>query len=373
MADVARAAGVSHQTVFRVVNDLPGVRVATRLRVLAAVEGLGYRRNSAARALVTGRSQVLGVITLHTSLYGPASALNALERAAYAAGYFLSVETLRSTEPAAIKEAVDRLVAHGVEGAVVIAPVVSVKTFLRWTPVDLPLVVVEGVELSDGAGAADGAEAAEEADLAGVGIVGVDQAVGARVATAFMLKQGHATVWHVAGPPEWLEAGRRVAAWRATLEAHDAETPPPLRGDWSAKSGFEAGRMLARISDLTAVFAANDAMAVGVLRALHEAGRQVPAEVSVVGFDDVPEAPYFNPPLTTVRQDFDEVGRRSLELLLRQVKTGVRTRDLSIVSPTLVVRESAAPVAGARRPRTPNSSRSTKPPAREERTRKFDD
>jgi DNA-binding LacI/PurR family transcriptional regulator len=130
--------------------------------------------------------------------------------------------------------------------------------------------------------------------------------------------------------------------------------------------------MLARISDLTAVFAANDAMAVGVLRALHEAGRQVPADVSVVGFDDVPEAPYFNPPLTTVRQDFDEVGRRSLELLLRQIKTGVRTRDLSIVSPTLVVRESAAPVAGAPTA-TPSSSRFTKPPARENKTRKFDD
>jgi DNA-binding LacI/PurR family transcriptional regulator len=339
MADVARAAGVSHQTVFRVVNDLSGVRAATRFRVLAAVEGLGYRRNSAARALVTGRSQVLGVITLHTSLYGPASALNALERAAYTAGYFLSVVTLRSTEPAAIKDAVDRLVAHGIEGAVVIAPVVSAKTLLRWIPVDLPLVVVEGADLSDGA------EASHGADLAGAGIVGVDQAVGARVATSFMLDQGHATVWHVAGPPEWLEAGRRVAAWRATLEAHGAEAPPPLRGDWSAKSGFEAGRMLARIPDLTAVFAANDAMAVGVLRALHEAGRKVPADVSVVGFDDVPEAAYFNPPLTTVRQDFDEVGRRSLNLLLGQIKAGARTRGQSIVSPTLVVRESAAPVA----------------------------
>jgi DNA-binding LacI/PurR family transcriptional regulator len=341
MADVARAAGVSHQTVFRVVNDLPGVRGTTRLRVLAAVEGLGYRRNSAARALVTGRSQVLGVITLHTSLYGPASALNALERAAYAAGYFLSVVTLRSTEPAAIKDAVDRLVAHGVEGAVVIAPVVSAKTLLRWIPVDLPLVVVEGVDV------AGGPESVVGADLAGAGIVGVDQAVGARVATSFMLKQGHATVWHVAGPPEWLEAGRRAAAWRATLEAHGAEAPPPLRGDWSAKSGFEAGKMLARISDLTAVFAANDSMAVGVLRALHEAGRHVPAEVSVVGFDDVPEAPYFNPPLTTVRQDFDEVGRRSLDLLLRQVHAGTRTRGQSIVSPTLVIRESAASAATA--------------------------
>jgi L-ribulokinase len=362
MEDVARAAGVSHQTVFRVVNDLPGVRGTTRLRVLAAVDGLGYRRNGAARALVTGRSQVLGVITLRTSLYGPASALNALERAAYTAGYFLSVATLRSTEPAAIKDAVDRLVANGIEGAVVIAPVVSAKAFLRWIPVDLPLVVVEGADLFDGAEVPGGT------DLAGAGMVGVDQAVGARVATSFMLKQGHATVWHVAGPPEWLEAGRRVAAWRATLEAHGAEAPPPLRGDWSAKSGFDAGRMLARISDLTAVFAANDSMALGVLRALHEAGRQVPAEVSVVGFDDVPEAPYFNPPLTTVRQDFDEVGRRSLDLLLGQIKAGARTRGRSIVSPTLVVRESAARVASppvGRKPRSRRNPRNRGPGERE--------
>lgn len=330
MTDVARAAGVSHQTVFRVVNDQPGVKGATRLRVLAAVESLGYRRNSAARALVTGRSQLLGVITLHTSLYGPASALIAFERAAYAAGYFLSVVTLRSIEPTAIKEAVDRLITHGVEGAVVIAPVVSSKTLLRWIPADLPLVVVEGADVAD------------LPDVPDADIVGVDQVAGARVATSFMLEQGHETVWHVAGPPEWLEAGRRAAAWRATLEAHGAETPPPLRGDWSARSGFEAGKMLARISDVTAVFAANDSMAVGVLRALHEAGRRVPAEVSVIGFDDVPEAPYFNPPLTTVRQDFDEVGRRSLTLLLRQISAGARTSGYSVVDPSLVVRQSAA-------------------------------
>jgi len=324
MADVAHAAGVSHQTVFRVVNEMSGVKAATRLRVLAAVRELGYRRNHAARSLVTGHSQVLGVITLNTPLYGPASALTALERAAYQAGYFLSVVTLRSTEPAAVREAVDRLVAHGVEGVAVIAPVVSSKSLLHEIPADLPLVAIEG------------------ADVAGVGVVGVDQTVGASVATAFMLEQGHETVWHVAGPPEWLEAGRRVDGWRSTLEAHGAEAPPPLRGDWSARSGFEAGKMLARISDLTAVFAANDSMAVGVLRALHEAGRAVPAEVSVVGFDDVPESPYFNPPLTTIRQDFDEVGRRSLGALLQQVQAGVRTGERCVVDPTLVVRKSTA-------------------------------
>jgi DNA-binding LacI/PurR family transcriptional regulator len=204
--------------------------------------------------------------------------------------------------------------------------VISSRALVRAIPPDLPLVMVEGVELV-GDATAD--------------VVGVDQSAGARIATSYMLEQGHETVWHVAGPSEWLEAGRRAAAWRATLEARGSEIPPPLRGDWSAKSGFEAGQMLARIRDLTAVFAANDSMAVGVLRALHEAGRRVPEDVSVVGFDDVPEAAYFDPPLTTVRQDFDEIGKRSLHLLLEQIKTGHRGTTRWTIDPSLVVRRSA--------------------------------
>jgi DNA-binding LacI/PurR family transcriptional regulator len=149
-------------------------------------------------------------------------------------------------------------------------------------------------------------------------------------------------VWQVAGPQDWFEARHRAAGWQATLEAAGAEVPPPLHGDWSARSGFEAGRVLARMPDVTAVFAANDSMALGVLRALHEYGRDVPGDVSLVGFDDLPEVAYLTPPLTTVRQDFAEVGRRGLALLLEQIESGPRAPKRVVVGTTLVVRESTS-------------------------------
>ncbi len=145
-----------------------------------------------------------------------------------------------------------------------------------------------------------------------VPVVAVDQFAGAVSATQHLLDLGHTSVSHISGPADWLETQERIEGWRATLEAAGIEAPPPLAGDWSARAGYDLGRRLTADPSVTAIFAANDQMALGVLRALHEAGRQIPAEVSVVGFDDIPEAPYFMPPLTTVRQDFIEVGSRSL-------------------------------------------------------------
>ena len=149
-----------------------------------------------------------------------------------------------------------------------------------------------------------------------VPLVAVDQFAGAVNATQLLLDLGHETVWHVSGPREFLEAQQRVDGWRATLEAAGARVPPVLVGDWSPASGYRVGLQLAGDLEVTAIFVANDQMALGVLRALHERGREIPREVSIVGFDDIPEAQYFTPPLTTVRQDFGEMGRSSLRLLL---------------------------------------------------------
>jgi DNA-binding LacI/PurR family transcriptional regulator len=137
-----------------------------------------------------------------------------------------------------------------------------------------------------------------------VPVVTVDQVAGAAAATRHLLELGHRTVWHVAGPADWLEARQRVDGWMAALEAAGAAPPPLVAGDWSASSGYEIGKRLASVRDVTAVFAANDQMALGILRAMHEAGRDVPRDLSVVGFDDIPEAQFFTPPLTTVHQDF---------------------------------------------------------------------
>jgi DNA-binding LacI/PurR family transcriptional regulator len=339
MMDVAVLAGVSHQTVSRVINALPGVKPTTRVRVLAAIEQLGYRRNSAARALVTGRSQTLGVVTLNSTLYGPASTLYGIEQAALESKYFITVASLRSTDRPAVRQAIGRLIDQGVEGVVIIAPLVALAEALADLPAGLPVVAVEG-----------------DAD-ADIDVVTVDQDAGARAATEHLLAHGHKTVWHVAGPNDWLEARQRTVGWRRTLEEAGTEIPPPLRGDWSARSGYDAGRVLARMPDVTAIFAANDSMAVGILRAFHEAGRSIPGETSLVGFDDVPEAAYYSPPLTTVRQDFGEVGRRSLALLLDQVESGSRAAQRHVVETTLVVRDSTAGVPTEATPRRRRSSR----------------
>jgi DNA-binding LacI/PurR family transcriptional regulator len=330
MADVGRLAGVSHQTVSRVINGSPHVRPETRERVLEAMVALGYRPNSLARALVTGRSNMLGVVSFDTTLYGPASTLFGIERAAHDAGYFMIVASLRSLDRASVTEAVERLRDQGVDGILVIAPQDDAVDALLHVPAGVPLVAVE-------AGPADQ-----------VPVVEIDQFAGAASATRHLLELGHRTVWHIAGPPDFLEARQRVHGWQSALEQAGAERPDPLEGDWSAHSGYELGHRLSREHGVTAIFVANDQMALGVLRAMHERRRAIPHEVSVVGFDDIPESPYFTPPLTTIRQDFGEMGRRSLAILLRTIERGERAPSPDRIAPELVVRASTAPPAGAR-------------------------
>jgi len=187
-----------------------------------------------------------------------------------------------------------------------------------------------------------------EAGPDGALTVSIDQFGGALSATQHLLDLGHETVWHIAGPPGWHEATQRLAGWRAALEAAGAEAPPPLFGDWSARAGYDLGRRLSLDSAVTAIFVANDQMALGVLRAMHEAGRRIPHEISVVGFDDVPEAPYFTPPLTTIRQDFNAMGSRGLRLLLRMLESDDAEAAGPPIRPQLIVRGSTS-VAPSRR------------------------
>jgi DNA-binding LacI/PurR family transcriptional regulator len=324
MADVARLAGVSHQTVSRVLNGSDRVRGDTRERVLEAMAKLNYRPNPVARALATGRSKTLGVITFDTALYGPTSALLAIERAAHEAGFFVSIVSLYSLDGPSLRSAVDSLSSQNVEGILVIAPQREVARAVMQLPGTVPIVAVE-------AGPDEG-----------VPVVAVDQRAGAAAATRHLLELGHETVWHIGGPQDWLEATERLEAWRETLLAAGAAVPEPLFGDWSAKSGYELGAQLADRADVTAVFVANDPMALGLLRRLHEQGRDVPGSISVVGFDDIPEAAYYTPPLTTIRQDFMQLGRSSFELVLREIESGVRTVAPVTIPPVLIERGSTA-------------------------------
>jgi DNA-binding LacI/PurR family transcriptional regulator len=325
MTDVARLAGVSHQTVSRVLNDHPNVKEQTRLRVRAAIAELGYRPNRAARALVTGRSQLIGIVAQNSTLYGPASMLAAFEQAAAEAGFAVSVGSVGRLDRESIAGAVDRHLDQRVAGLVVIAPVASAGEALEDMPAGVPLVTIDGDPQRAHA------------------LVTVDQVAGARAATQHLLDAGHRTVWHVTGPADWYDAAGRIEGWRQALRAAGAEEPPPLPADWSAAAGYSAGQMLARMPEVTAVFAANDHLALGILRALSERGRRVPEDVSIVGFDDVPEAAYFIPPLTTVRPDFDAVAQAGLDLLLAQMAADDGAAPGRVVlAPDLITRESVA-------------------------------
>src|SRR3954449_13278722 len=228
MADVAKLAGVSHQTVSRVINDNAHVRPETRRRVLAAMRQLDYRPNPAARALVNGRARAGGVVSLDTPLDGPASTLFAIEQAAHAAGYFITIVSLQALDRASVMGAIERLRVQGVDGILVISPQEGAAEALVNLPADMPLVAVE-------AGPAGS-----------VPVVAVDQFGGAASATRLLLDLGHRAVRHVAGPRDWLEARERVEGWRSALAAAGVEAPPVLIGDRSPRSGYQLGPRLPR-------------------------------------------------------------------------------------------------------------------------------
>jgi DNA-binding LacI/PurR family transcriptional regulator len=326
MHDVARLAGVSHQTVSRVLNGQTNVREETRLRVLQAVEKLSYRPNAAARALVTRRTRRIGVVTSNMRLFGPASALLGIDQAARERGYTVSVTSTEGMDAAQTRDALNEMADQSVDGIIVIAPSEGAARVLHRLPGTVPVVAVEAAYSDD------------------VPLASVDQVTGARLATEHLLGLGHRRVLHVSGPTDWGEARERIEGWRAALSAADRVAPPVLTGDWSAASGYRAAAAVAEDPSVTAVFAANDHMALGLLSGLHEHRVRVPQDVSVVGFDDIPEAEYMVPALTTVHQPFDEVGRRGMQMLIAMIDAPEAGSEVSeLVEPTLVVRRSTAP------------------------------
>ncbi|MDV3126654.1 LacI family DNA-binding transcriptional regulator [Mycobacterium sp. 21AC1] len=326
MADVARLAGVSHQTVSRVINGSPSIRPDTRQRVEHAIAQLGYRPNTAARALVTNRSGIIGIIGSNTGQYGPTSIQRAVEEAARDAGYFSSTVTLASVSHQEIRGAVDHLSRLSVESIVMVAAQQDALNLVRSEDFGVPVIVVEG-------------------DLSGVGpSVGVDQVGGARKATQHLIDLGHTAIAYVSGPPNWPEAAGRTKGYLDAMMAARLVPRPDWHGDWSAARGYAIGQQIADQHDITAVFVANDQMAIGILHALAEAGRSVPGDVSVVGFDDIPEAAYLIPSLTTVRQDFAAVGHRAITLVAAQL-SGTEA-ETALLPADLVVRDSTAPPGG---------------------------
>lgn len=325
MYDVARLAGVSHQTVSRVINSHPSVREDTRRRVQAAISELGYRRNVAARTLVTRRSNTIGVITSVSNFWGPSSTLIAVERAARDAGMYVSVAGLRSIESAGVGEVLRHFVDQGVEGIVVIAPEAAMAHMAEPFITEIPVVMV-----------AAGAQPA-----ANVQITAVDQELGARLATRHLVELGHTRIGHIAGPEPWFDATARLRGWRRELATAGLPAGPLATGDWTAASGYRIGQRFLKSRRVpSAVFIANDLMALGFIRAMHDAKVSVPEQVSVVGFDDMPGADHFIPRLTTVRQDLDTLGQRCIDILLAALNQ--TACDVGPIEPSFVLRESTA-------------------------------
>jgi DNA-binding LacI/PurR family transcriptional regulator len=316
--DVARVAGVSHQTVSRVLNDHPSLRDATRQKVLAAMRELNYRPNAAARALSSSRSRMIGILSTSSGEYGPASSVAAVETAARARGYSVTIANADGLDPQSVTEAVNHLANLSAEGLVVVAPQTRVLAALSELSIGIPFVTLQASGSDTPAGPR------------------LDQVVGAHLATAHLVQLGHRRIGHIAGPAEWLDASQRLTGFRDELKQHGLDTGYVSTGDWSAASGHRAAiDLMAR--GVTAIFAGNDQMALGALSAATAAGLTVPGDVSIVGFDDVPEAAFYHPPLTTVRQDLAEAGRRAVALLLGE------SDAVPSVQPQLVVRDSTAP------------------------------
>ena len=328
MTDVARVAGVSAQTVSRVLSGHPNVQQKTRAKVLAAVEQLGYRKNNAARVLSSGRSRTIGVVQLQTSFYSRTAIAVGIEQAARAAGYSVSAATSPSLDASSIEEAMSRLADQGVEGIILALPLVHSTKAIEEITKATPTITIDGSRTS-----------ATE-------IVAIDQSQAARIATQHLLDLGHKTVWHVSGPSGWLDALSRGEGWRRTLEDAGITPPPALEGDWSPASGYRNGLILGRIPEVTAVFVASDEMAFGVIRAFHELGRRIPEDISVVGVDDIALAEYCSPSLTTVAQPFAEMGELAVQHLLRYMADPEVTLAPASVEPHLIVRSSTGPVGG---------------------------
>ncbi len=324
MSDVGRLAGVSHQTVSRVLNEPHRVNEETKKRVFEAMKSLRYHRSTVARALATNRSNNLGLISTGFALHSHSKRMIAFNEAARASGYQVSMVSLVSAEKNAMQSEIDLLLGQGVEGIVFILADKAALGIIDSLEIDVPFVVADS-------GGSDSVHS-----------VAIDVFLGARIATAHLADLGHQTIAQVAGPDWSLDASERVRGWAAELESRGLALPEIIYGDWSAESGYQAGIKLAADLSATAVLCANDRMALGVLHAFADSGVLVPDRVSVVGFDDIPESAHFIPPLTTIRQDIVRLGLEILARLLSFIEGGATAAPVHTES-ELIIRKSTGP------------------------------
>jgi DNA-binding LacI/PurR family transcriptional regulator len=330
--DVAARAGVSHQTVSRVINHSPRVTEATRQRVLDAIRDLSYVPSPMARGLSTNQTRSIGVVADDVSDHFFARVVAGAEEEARRRGYYLMIG---SVEPDDEEIGYLRLMLERrVEGLILARPSVPLAE------ADLAAARSAGVPLV----------AVGSSELSGVPVVDVDNRQGGYDATRHLLQEGHRQIATVVGPAGWPSAAARLEGYRQALrEAALAEDPELVEhaSDWGLESGQAAAAvLLERGPAFTAVFAQSDLIALGAIRGLREAGLRIPDDVSVVGYDDLPVAAYVEPALTTVHQPMGEVGARAAGIVLDQIAGGDAPAAETHLLPTaLVVRESVRPRA----------------------------
>ena len=328
--DVARLAGVSHQTVSRVINDFPSVRPATRQRVQQAITQLRYSPSPAARALVTRRTRLIGLIAPSTADYGPASIALHFSDAARDARYGVVSVTSVDAGASSIRPLVESLLNQRVEALVLIVTDAAVLAAVREIDAGVPVVAVA-------AGPRRGATTTS-----------IDQYRGARIAVRHLVDLGHRRIAHLSGPVSAPDAIERLRGWRDELAASQLVAEEPGTGDWSPHSGYRYAESLPSDSMPSAIFAGNDQMALGVISALKSRGLVVPDDVSVVGFDDIPEAAYFEPPLTTVSQDFASLGALTMQRVLIAIEEPDDEAESTPIPTRLIVRGSSMRVSPGR-------------------------
>lgn len=327
--DVARLANVSHQTVSRLLKGGSGIRPDNRERIERVLKQLDYRPNLAARSLATSRSHRIGAMVYEMLEMGPSKIIQGASNAAREAGYLLDIVSLDPRDEEDIGEAVALLAQQDLAGILAFAPTDHLKDVIASSRFSVPIYI----EIEE-----DDRLPGHETSLNGHGLT---------IIIEHLIALGHRRFFHVSGPTTWLAARNREAAFDRALAAHGLVSMGSTPGDWSAASGYEAALRMPRDRGVTAIVAANDQMALGVLRALTEQGVRVPTDVSVVGFDDIPEARFFEPPLTTVSVDFERQGRLALRRLLTLIGDDEALPEPAAVLPELLVRLSSGPVAAS--------------------------
>ena len=322
--DVAQVAGVSHQTVSRFLKGFEGIRPETRERVVRALDELDYRPNLTARSLKSGRSHRIGALAHEISQVGPGRIVEGASIAAREAGYVLDIISLDTRNPRAIDESLSLIMQHDLAGVLALAVTDEMTRAFESTAFGVPSYVA-----SESEGEPDDPR-------------GLLSRIGIPALVAHLAGLGHRRLVHVSGPMMWSASRNRCTAYEAAIESLGLSSVAILHGDWSAASGYRAIAELKELPDATAYLVANDQMALGVMLALKERGLRIPEDVSVVGVDDIPEAAYLDPPLTTVRNDFESQGRAAVAQLLARIERSALVR-VAVSPPALVIRRSSGP------------------------------